>query len=98
MARKCSIYKGNKIDQPLTEIYQYIDTTPANQRNVAGLTKQLFETGVAVEHLDSIYIIKNEYQADNVSRIKDINKEYGDLVKITSRRLKEGVLYQLEVN
>lgn len=98
MARKCSIYKGNKIDQPLTEIYQYIDTTPANQRNVAGLTKQLFETGVAVEHLDSIYIIKNEYQADNVSRIKDINKQYGDLVKVTSRRLKEGVLYQLEIN
>lgn len=98
MARRCVIYKGSKIDQPLTEVYQYMDTTPANERNVAGLTKQLFNTGIAVEHLDSLYIVKNEFQEDNVARVKDINNQYGDVVQVTPRRLKEGILYELQIN
>jgi len=98
MARRCVIYKGSKIDQPLTEVYQYMDTTPANERSIAGLTKQLFNTGIAVEHLDSLYIVKNEFQEDNVARVKHINNQYGDVIKVTARRLKEGMLYELEID
>ena len=98
MSRKCLVYKGSNVDTPLTTVFRYIDTTPAEKRKLSSFTQKLSEAGIAFEHLDKLYIIKNASQTDNISRIKDINNTYGEFITVTPKRLKEGMLYELMVS
>ena len=52
MGRKCLIYKGGKVDQPLTDMFEYVDLTPAASRNVEKFETKLLQTGIAAPHLD----------------------------------------------